>query len=345
MLSFLRNYCLIVFISDNYKKTKKQRIFIMKTYFKCEICGNSNWKIVGRKKYIKKDYNELNVYQKKRFRVLFEKWFPGFHEVEFIFKYCKKCGLLVYSPRPEKIDIEIKYRFIQELEKKPTRSRYNSEIKKKRSKTVYKYIDFHKSLKSIRTVLDYGGADGRLMQSFIDNGKHCFTVDYEKNCIPGAQKLCDTVYEIEKNHSFDLIVCSHVLEHVAEPRNVLENLIRNLNSNGLIYIEVPMELRGRLPFHKEPVTHINFFTPNSLANLLITQRLNILDCRLTESLHPSGKWKKCVMLLAQNRYKDIGRHLNCSINKFKKPDLKVYIKLSALGKLKNFVTKTMKMNN
>ena len=67
------------------------------------------------------------------------------------------------------------------------------------------------NLQRVHKVLDYGGGDGRLMQAFQNAGKECYLVDYNQSCIPGVTKLADKIQEVEQ--TFDLIICSHVLEH------------------------------------------------------------------------------------------------------------------------------------
>ena len=68
--------------------------------------------------------------------------------------------------------------------------------------------------------------------------------------------------------AFDLVICSHVLEHLANPLDTLKELIGAVKSDGFIYIEVPNEIWGTPPPSIDPVTHINFFSPDSLRVLM-----------------------------------------------------------------------------
>ncbi len=74
---------------------------------------------------------------------------------------------------------------------------------------------------------------------------------------------------------YDLIILSHVLEHVRDPRRVLTLLGSRLRSGGLLYIEVPhvpLETLERYPDHPwaprfdEP--HLTFFSRSSLGYLV-----------------------------------------------------------------------------
>jgi SAM-dependent methyltransferase len=112
-------------------------------------------------------------------------------------------------------------------------------------------------------------------------------------------RLGDTLAELEADARFDLIICSHVIEHVATTLTVIQNLSQHLSPGGYIFIEVPMEMLWHLPMQVEPVTHINFFTPHNLANLLTLAGLEVLDCRLMGCFHPSGKTNYGIRAVAQ----------------------------------------------
>jgi SAM-dependent methyltransferase len=78
-----------------------------------------------------------------------------------------------------------------------------------------------------------------------------------------------------EENTYDLIVLSHSLEHLLDPRNVLELILRSLRAGGLLYIEVPNIPRDtllRFPDHPwtprfdEP--HIAFFSETVLRSTL-----------------------------------------------------------------------------
>jgi SAM-dependent methyltransferase len=148
-------------------------------------------------------------------------------------------------------------------------------------------------------VLDFGGGDGRLMHDFLTNGCKCSLVDYSTQSLPGIDRLGDTLKDIPKDFKFDLIICSHVIEHVADPRQVILELKQYLDKDGALYVEVPMEIWGRAPLHEEPVTHINFFVPTSTRLLLERAGLYVMDCGLGGYRHPSGQWNLVVRSISR----------------------------------------------
>lgn len=54
-----------------------------------------------------------------------------------------------------------------------------------------------------------------------------------------ADITCMSLYE---NDRFDIIICSHVLEHVADDRKAISEIYRVLNPNGFAIIMVPIKL-------------------------------------------------------------------------------------------------------
>jgi hypothetical protein len=91
-----------------------------------------------------------------------------------------------------------------------------------------------------------------------------------------------------------------VLEHVADPLKIVQTLSGHLAEDGMLYIEVPMEIWRRAPLQEEPVTHVNFFTPGSLRYKLWRAGLAVPVVRLGSYLHPSGRSLLAVRAIAQH---------------------------------------------
>ena len=85
------------------------------------------------------------------------------------------------------------------------------------------------------------------------------------------------------NASFDVIVLSHVIEHLHNGDEVVEKLLEKLRADGLIYIEFPTEKSTRFPSMRETLnffddpTHCRIFSIKEIANLLMRNDLRIIE--------------------------------------------------------------------
>jgi len=81
----------------------------------------------------------------------------------------------------------------------------------------------------------------------------------------------DTPY---KNNQFDLVIMSHVIEHVPYPRKLINEAMR---IGKHLYFEVPCEDNIRLKYNYTPdrTGHINFYSPKTFRRLLQTCDLHI----------------------------------------------------------------------
>jgi SAM-dependent methyltransferase len=139
------------------------------------------------------------------------------------------------------------------------------------------------------TILDFGGGKGRLLYSFVEAGFRCGVLDYVDSVIPGVDYLGRELADLPADARFHMIICSHVIEHLAEPKLAIEALRDRLEDNGRLYIEVPLEIWKRAPPSMDPVTHINFFTRESLRTLMEASGLTVLHCGYQSFTRPNGK--------------------------------------------------------
>lgn len=129
-----------------------------------------------------------------------------------------------------------------------------------------------------KKVLDIGCGYGEII-SFLKSKFNCSVEGIEPSKI--AAEYGEQLFNIKINNiileefcsqdKYDIIICSHTIEHVEDPIKFLQ-LIRNLiSSNGLVYIEVPNILcpTGNFDlkkfFYNE---HLQNFSSNNLNMLL-----------------------------------------------------------------------------
>lgn len=96
----------------------------------------------------------------------------------------------------------------------------------------------------------------------------------------GLRVIQSFVEELDSREQFDVIVMRHVLEHFAEPFQVLEKVARHLKPGGLLVVIVPnINCIGRYLFDTRWTWvlpwHCNFFTPKSLPRMLERAGLSV----------------------------------------------------------------------
>jgi SAM-dependent methyltransferase len=263
----------------------------------CPVCGADEWTIVGERIYHRPD--SLDDKAHKPLRVLFDVWAAGEQTFRVRFAACDVCAMMIYLPRPSDADIQAKYRAlagygdnIPSLGEAPRRTR-------QRSKRLYDILvrGLDRPIGECR-ILDFGGGDGRLLTCFAEAGAVCDLMDYCDQPVPGVRYVGRDASSLPGAPTYDAMICSHVVEHLTDPLPVLRQLAGNLKPGGLIYVEVPVEVVRRMPAGVEPVTHCNFFIPESLAALLERAGFRIVSNGLTAYPHPSGGWRLCAGAVA-----------------------------------------------
>lgn len=185
-------------------------------------------------------------------------------------------------------------------------------------------------MKKKHRILDYGGGEGQLLLPFVDMGHECYLVDYSKKYFSGIIKFGDDILDIPEEEKFDIIICSHVLEHLVEPQTVLSQLRSHLSRNGFIYIEVPHQIwAGISCIGPDPTTHINFFTQKSLEYLL--QKSQFLICKSGQNISNHGQnFIEIIFLIAKANEEN-----NAPV--FPKPDVIKFLYPSRKYSLKRFL--------
>lgn len=105
-------------------------------------------------------------------------------------------------------------------------------------------------------------------------------------------KLMDTFYQIDLETSnlqeipdehFDLILMTHVIEHLAKGDKVIIELLKKLKPDGYFYIEYPSfksvkfpSMKGTLNFFDDP-THIRLYSQIELFNLFLQNNCKIVS--------------------------------------------------------------------
>lgn len=262
----------------------------------CPVCADRRWEIVGERTY---RADATAGWRPSAKRVLFDVWLKGEKEFRVKFAGCRTCGMMIYMPRPSLADMEAKFARNERVGDFLPSSEENEGRTRRRARRLLNIIEPHlpRPLAGCR-VLDFGGGDGRLLAGFVAGGAACDVIDYCMHTVPGVRHAGQTEQDVDAAAQYDVVICNHVVEHLAEPLPVLQRLASALKPDGVIYVEVPVEVRRAMPAGKEPVTHVNFFIPESLKGLMQRAGYRVATCDLTPYPHPSGGWSLCAGLIA-----------------------------------------------
>lgn len=278
----------------------------MEERFACPVCTKRNWKTSLTYTFKRADFenqfqskNYVTMYWAKRQHILQNIWLPGQDDVKLTSVYCDACGFMCYSPRPTDADLAKKYIFLNSFPQTKAssdpaaRSSKITDFRALRIFTIARDRFKHQKI----DVLDYGGYNGRLLKYFVTEGHNSYLVDYTEEMIPGVKRIGCTIADIPASYRFDMIICSHVLEHVVDPVNLLRSFRPFLKDDGIVYIEIPLEIWKGIPITSDPVTHINFFTTHSLRNAILNSKYHIL--KLRAGFQPYGeKYKRVAWAIA-----------------------------------------------
>jgi SAM-dependent methyltransferase len=261
----------------------------------CPVCNERAWKPLMTKNYRRDDISRLDPYMQRQYRVLFDVWFTEKEVATINSVLCSRCGFVCFFPRPTAEEVGRKYELAPKLGRHNRVSGYDNPEDKVRAARLY--ADLSRLLSATATVLDYGGGDGRLLAPFVAKGHRCYLVDYVNHPAPGVERLGSTVESIEPGRLFDVVIMSHVLEHVAEPLQLVSLVGDHHSPGGILFVEVPLQLWRRVPPYRDPVTHINFFAPDSLRYLLTRSGYQVLRCDI--KWHYTQKTSLVIRAIAQ----------------------------------------------
>ena len=156
----------------------------------------------------------------------------------------------------------------------------SSKCKAKMIKYLCKDID-------VKNIMEIGAGDGSILYSLDQQGfaSNYYALEISKSGINEIKKkkvsklkevkIFDGTKSSYRDNEFDLVILSHVIEHVENPRL----LISEANRIGKkLFFEVPCEDNLRLSYDYKPdrTGHINFYNPKTFRRLLQTCDLEVI---------------------------------------------------------------------
>ncbi len=171
-----------------------------------------------------------------------------------------------------------------------------------------------KQFKKNINILEVGCGEGILLDELRQEG-YCNVAGVEPSRTGASRAQQRGLYVINKYFSsevvkekYDLIIMSHVFEHIENPSQFIDELTAALTNNGALML-TQTNFKGLIPrFLKEnwyawvPDQHFWHFTEKGLAKMFKTKGLNLISSGYTSLVHPHNWLYKLSNL--NNSFKD-----------------------------------------
>ncbi len=186
---------------------------------------------------------------------------------------CNDCGLHFANPMPGTSDLNDYNSSYHDSahggsDRNIKQQAFFSGLAKTRLAFIKKSVDFQKSNKY--KVLEVGPGPGAFVKVWMEaySKSKYSVIELDKNCYQDLKRLGVKIIEnnFDQLHEYyDLIIISHVLEHVSDPIGFLNPLIKQLKKGGHLFIEVPcMDWVHK----KKDEPHLLFFDKKPMSILL-----------------------------------------------------------------------------
>jgi hypothetical protein len=140
------------------------------------------------------------------------------------------------------------------------------------------YLQQFTAGRSFKSAVDVGGNDLFVIRGLTGMAEHCAVVDpicasIDGQTIDGIKVFGRFVEEVDFSSDIpppDLVVCRHTLEHITNPRRVIDQWFRQCTEDCLYVVEIPCfenlveSLRFDAVFHQ----HVHYFDLCSLQRLI-----------------------------------------------------------------------------
>ena len=219
----------------------------------CTICGSAD---------------ASQVYQ-QQLQAAFD--FPGFDQRVLM---CPACGFVWVSPAPSPELLDRYYTTLSNYEN-PQNSGEPSDEDKRKHERAYSLIRNECAGRTGRA-LDIGCAVPYLLDLMqrdgwdvvgTDPSPRCAEIGWDRYRIKVRTGLfAPAMFQVEE--PFDVVILSHVVEHLVDPKAVLRQVAGLLADGGLLYVEVPNLLEPAVSFGFFTFEHVNYFTPTTLTGIL-----------------------------------------------------------------------------
>lgn len=202
---------------------------------------------------------------------------------------CTNCGFVFADTSANQVIYDRFYAEMSKYENVQTASGggdkpYDSNRLNQTADDIERILSNNKSAK----ILDIGCGNGGLIQILKERGyKNVVGLDPSETCVSTMRNKGIEAYHgglfskktIEK--TFDLVILSHVLEHIYDLSNAITNVKNYLKPNGLVYAETPNATKYPeyyiVPNYYFDTEHINHFSKLHQQNLFESYGYKLIE--------------------------------------------------------------------
>jgi SAM-dependent methyltransferase len=200
---------------------------------------------------------------------------------------CRNCGAGFADDVPPQSAFDEYYRAFSKYENVSADSTKPPQIEQ-RFRDIASLIVKHIPSQDSR-ILEIGCATGGLLKVLADLGfRELVGTDPSPACIRAASKFYGitgfpaTLFTVPvRKQRYDFVILTGVMEHIRDLDTAIKHFQRLVSPGGRVYLEVPdasrYEATQDAPFQEFSVEHINFFSRNSLSNLMVARGFQVRE--------------------------------------------------------------------
>lgn len=207
----------------------------------------------------------------------------------YVSNLCQTCGLIYTSPRLNQesyirfYDSQYRKIYTSFSIKNPNEDFFKGQVN--RGKEVFDFLVKNNPDKKVGSVLDVGCGMGGLLVPFKENNFSVYGVDYGSEYVEygKSKNLNLSVGGIKDvKEKFDVIIYSHVFEHILDLDSELSEIKKRLNEKGVLYIEVPGVLNLNNNYRSDlnryfQNAHTYNFSLITLNNVLVSNGFELIN--------------------------------------------------------------------
>lgn len=204
---------------------------------------------------------------------------------------CKKCGYVFTNPRPSEKDLPNYYTFDYYKDERHYKKFFNENGSLRNDSDDYmnriRIIETYVSKRG--ALLEIGAAHGDFLYALKNRGWKTSGIEISEDAVKIAKEknnidlYTGTLESFESKNKFDVICMFQTLEHLPNPKFLIDKSFELLNPNGIIVIEVPNinSFDMKINFERKRLSydlprHLSHFSPSFLKKQMEIAGFSIL---------------------------------------------------------------------